>query len=136
MAPKSKLFNVQSGLFLYEQPEQISFFFCLYWDRRGVSVPSPPIVLVASAVAPVVIMTTSASVVMVTTAGPVFMLVIAVPAVLLMMMAAGTGFVGVALISASVGCWVLVGGVIMLPGARSCRFPTSCQPLLRGEAAA
>lgn len=27
MAPKSKLFKIQSGLFLYEQPEQIFFFF-------------------------------------------------------------------------------------------------------------
>lgn len=123
-------------MFLYQQPEQISgffFFFGLYWDQRGVSVPSPPIVLVVSAVAPVVVVTTPASVVMVTTGGPVFMLVMAVPAVLLM--AAGGGLVSVALTSAAEGCWVLVGGVLVLPGARLRRFPTCRQPLRRGEAA-
>lgn len=71
---------------------------------------------------------------MVTTGAPVFMLVIAVPAVLLLM-AAGPGFVGVALIPAAEGCWVLVGGVIMLPGAHARRFPTCRQPLRRAETA-
>lgn len=74
------------------------------------------------------------SVVMVTTGAPVFMLVIAVPAVLLLM-AAGPGLVAVALIPAAEGRWVLVGGVVMLPGAHARRFPTCGQPLRRGEAA-
>ena len=77
-------------------------------------------------------MTTCASVVMVTTGGPVFVLVIAVPAVRL---AAGPGLVGVALAPAAEGRRVLVGGAVMLPGARSPTFPTSGRPLLRGEAA-
>lgn len=54
---------------------------------------------------------------MVTAAGPVFMLVVAVPAVLLV--AAGRGLLGVALVPAPQGGWVLVGGVVMLPGARA-----------------
>lgn len=108
----------------------------LSWNLRGVSVPPPPIVLVAAAVAPVVVLSTGASVVVVVTGVPVFMLVIAVPAVLLM--TAGTWFVGVALIPAGavlLGRWVLVGGVMVLPGAGSDRFSTCRLPLLRGEAA-
>lgn len=125
--------RVQSGFFLHQQPEKIAFFFCLCWDLRGASVPPPPTVLVVSAVVPVVIVTTCASVVMVTAAGSVFMLVVAVPAVLLM--AAGRWLVGVALIPAPEGGWVLVGGVVMLPGGRASRFPTCRQPLLGGQAA-
>lgn len=126
--------NVHSGFFLHQQPEKIALFvfLCLCWDLRGVSVPPPPAVLVVSAVVPVVMVTTCASVVMVTAAGPVFVLVVAVPAVLLM--AAGRGLVGVALIPAAEGSWVLVGGVVMLPGGRASRFPT-CGPLLGGQAA-
>lgn len=124
-----------------KQPEQISFFRVsthqsLSWNLGGASVPLPPIALVAAAAAPVVMMSTSASVVMAVTAAAVSLLVIAVPAVLLM--TAGTRFFGVALVPASavlLGCWVLVGGVIVLPGARSDRFSTCQLPLLRGEAA-
>lgn len=125
------------------QPEQISFFRVstrqsLSWNLGGASVPLPPIALVAAAAAaaPVVVMSTSASVVMAVTAAAVSLLVIAVPAVLLM--TAGTRFFGVALVPASavlLGCWVLVGGVIVLPGARPDRFSTCQLPLLRGEAA-
>lgn len=72
---------------------------------------------------------------MVTAGGPVFMLVIAVPAVLLM--TAGTWFISIALISATIllGRRVLVGGVTVLPGAHSDRFPTCRLPLLGEEAA-
>lgn len=111
----------------------VFLFFCLCWDLRGASVPPPPTVLVVSAVVPVVMVTTCASVVMVTAAGPVFMLVVAVPAVLLV--AAGRGLVGVALTPAPEGGWVLVGGVVMLPGGRAGRFPACRQPLLGGRAA-
>lgn len=127
-----------------KQPEQISFFRLsthrsLWWDLAGASVPLPPSALVAAAAAPLVVMLTSASVVMAVTtaaAAAVSVLVIAVPAVLLM--TAGTRFFGVALIPAGavlLGCWVLVGGVIVLPGARSGRFSTCQLPVLRGEAA-
>lgn len=130
-APKSRLMSTVASS-CTNNLRRLFCFVCLCWDLRGVSVPPPPAVLVVSAVVPVVMVTTCASVVMVTAAGPVFMLVVAVPAVLLM--AAGRGLVGVALIPAAEGSWVLVGGVVMLPGGRACRFPT-CGPLLGGQAA-
>lgn len=99
----------------------------------GASVALPPSAPVAAAAAPVVLVSTSASVVMAVAAS---VLVIAVPAVLLM--TAGTRFFGVALTPAGavlLGRGVLVGGVIVLPGARSDRFSTCQLPVLRGEAA-
>lgn len=136
MAPKPKLFNVQSGLFLYKQPEQSSKNqHSLFWNLCGVSVSSPPIVLETAAVAPVVVMSTGASVVVVAIGVPVFMLMIACPAVLLM--TAGTWSIIMVLIPAGavlLGCWVLVGGVMVLPGACSDRFSTSRLPLLMREA--
>lgn len=137
MAPKPKLFNVQSGLFLYKQPEQSSKNqHSLFWNLCGVSVSSPPIVLEAAAVAPFVVMPTAASVVVVAVGVPVFLLVIAGPAVLLM--TAGTWSIIVVLIPAGavlLGRWVLVRGVMVLPGACSDRLSTCRLPLLMRGAA-
>lgn len=104
----------------------------------SVSLPSPPIVLVATAATPVLMVSASASAAVVTVAAPVVLVVIAVPAVLLV--AAGALLLRVALISAAavhLGRLLSIRGVIMLPRAPSARISTCGRlPLLRrGEAA-
>lgn len=156
MALRHKLLNLKTGRILYKQPECIwiyqhkswSFFFLvgfstnlwsLYRNPLGVSVPSPPIILVPAAAAPIV-MSAAASAVMLTVATPVFLLVIVVPAVAVLLVTAGTRFICEALISAAavhLGTRMLIGGVGVLPWAPSARISTCRRlPLQRlGEAA-
>lgn len=121
---------------MYKQPEHTCLFFFLFFvsspqrceelKSLRVSLPSPPIILVATVGSLIVVVSVATSVVVVTVAAPVVRIVMAVPAVAVLRIAAGGRLLRVARIPASAVHVrrVPIVGVIVLPRAPPARVTT------------